>query len=139
MEPTGTSVLVIEDNPQNMLLICGVLGSAGYHVWQANRGMQGWKLAQEHRPDLILLDIQLPDVSGLEIVKWLRDSEELNSTPVIAVTAFAMVGDKEKMLSAGCDAYISKPYSVRDLLEVLNLYVPLSTNTNTVKTSRAAS
>ena len=127
MEPTGTSVLVIEDNPQNMLLICGILGSAGYQFWQANRGIQGWKLAQEHRPDLILLDIQLPDVSGLEVVQWLRDSEELNSITVIAVTAFAMVGDKEKMLSAGCDAYISKPYSVRDLLEVLNLYVPSRT------------
>ena len=128
MSKASTSVLVVEDNPQNMTLICGILGSAGYHVWQAKRGMQGWELAQEHRPDLILMDIQLPDVSGLEITKWLKDNEELNSIPIIAVTAFAMVGDEEKILEAGCNGYISKPYSVRDILQVLKRYEPSSNN-----------
>ena len=74
------------------------------------------------------MDIQLPDVSGLEITKLLKDDEELNSIPVIAVTAFAMVGDEEKILEAGCIGYISKPYSVRDILQVLERYEPSSNN-----------
>ena len=128
MSKASTSVLVVEDNPQNMTLICGILDLAGYHIWQAKRGMQGWELAQEHRPDLILMDIQLPDVSGLEITKWLKDNEELNSIPIIAVTAFAMVGDEEKILEAGCNGYISKPYSVPDILQVLKRFDPSSNN-----------
>lgn len=119
--PRG-SVLVVEDNPQNMMLVRDLLHAQGYHVLQATAGMEGWELAREHRPDLILMDIQLPDVSGLEVIKWLKNDEDLKSIPVIAVTAFAMAGDKEEILAIGCDEYISKPFSVFDLLQTLKRY-----------------
>ena len=119
--PRG-SVLVVEDNPQNMMLVRDLLHAQGYRVLQATAGMEGWELAREHRPDLILMDIQLPDVSGLEVIKWLKNDEDLKSIPVIAVTAFAMAGDKEEILAIGCDEYISKPFSVFDLLQTLKRY-----------------
>ena len=119
--PRG-SVLVVEDNPQNMMLVRDLLHVHGYRVIQAKAGMEGWELAREHRPDLILMDIQLPDVSGLEVIKWLKNDEDLKSIPVIAVTAFAMAGDKEEILAIGCDDYISKPFSVFDLLQTLKRY-----------------
>ena len=80
-------------------------------------------MAQEHRPDLILMDIQLPDVSGLEVTKWLKDDEILKSIPVIAITAFAMDGDEEKFREGGCDAYIVKPISVSNFLQTLERFV----------------
>ena len=116
---TGKTVLVVEDNDLNMMMFHDLLEARGYRVLQAPDGMAGWRLAQEHRPDLILMDIQFPDVSGLEVTQWLKRDESLKSIPVIAVTAFAMVGDKEKHLEAGCDAYISKPVSVSDLVRIV--------------------
>ena len=115
----GKTVLVVEDNDLNMVMFDVLLDARGYRVLQAANGMAGWRLAQEHRPDLILMDIQLPDVSGLEVTKWLKRDEALRSIPIIAVTAFAMVGDKEKHLEAGCDAYISKPVSVSDFVRIV--------------------
>ncbi len=106
--------LVVEDNDLNMKLFHDVLEVGGYNVLQATDGMEGWRMAREHRPDLILMDIQLPEVSGLEVTKWLKDDETLKSIPVIAITAFAMAGDKEKFLEGGCDAYIAKPASLAD-------------------------
>jgi two-component system cell cycle response regulator DivK len=113
------SVLVVEDNDLSMRLFHDLLEAHGYNVLQAKNGMEGWRMAREHRPDLILMDIQLPDVSGLEVTKWLKDDETLKSIPVIAVTAFAREGDEEKMLEGGCDAYIPKPISVPDFLQTV--------------------
>jgi len=113
------TVLVVEDNDLNMRMFHDLLDARGYRVLQAEDGMTGWRLAQEHRPDLILMDIQLPDVSGLDVTRWLKRDETLKSIPVVAVTAFAMVGDKEKHLRAGCDAYISKPVSISDFVRIV--------------------
>jgi two-component system cell cycle response regulator DivK len=115
-------VLIVEDNAQNMMMMRDLLQVQGYEVLQACNGQQGWDLAREHRPDLILMDIQLPDVSGLEVTKWLKADENLKSVPVIAVTAFAMKGDRELMLRMGCDGYVSKPISVPDFLRILEYY-----------------
>jgi two-component system cell cycle response regulator DivK len=116
------TVLVVEDNNVNMKLFHDVLEAHRYNVLQAKDGMEGWRMAREHRPDLILMDIQLPDISGLEVTKWLKDDESLKSIPVIAITAFAMEGDKEKMLEGGCDAYIPKPISVPDFLQTVERF-----------------
>ncbi len=89
------TVLVVEDNDLNMKLFHAVLEAHGYNVLQAKDAMEGWRIAREHRPDLILMDIRLPGVSGLDVTKWLKADETLKSIPVIAITAFAMAGDKE--------------------------------------------
>ncbi len=119
MAPLDKTVLVVEDNNVNMKLFHDVLEAHGYNVLQAKNGMEGWRMAREHRPDLILMDIQLPDVSGLEVTKWLKDDETLKSIPVIAITAFAMAGDEEKIREGGCDAYIAKPISVVSFLQTV--------------------
>ncbi len=123
MKTSGKVVLVIEDNATNMKLCHDLLKVDGYNVLQAKDGMQGWKLAREQRPDLILMDIQLPDVSGLEVTKWLKNDEDLKSIPVIAITAFALKGDEEKFLEIGCDAYISKPISIPHFLQTVEHFV----------------
>lgn len=122
MYELSTSVLVVEDNPQNMMFMRDLLEASGYNVLQAKDGMQGWDLAREHRPSLIFMDIQLPDVSGLEVTKWLKNDPDLKSIPIIAVTAFAMAGDKERILGVGCDGYISKPCSIPDILQTLECH-----------------
>jgi two-component system cell cycle response regulator DivK len=81
------------------------------------------RLAREHKPDLILMDIQLPEVSGLEVTRWIKEDEELRAIPVIAVTAFAMKGDEEKMRKGGCEAYIAKPISVASFLETVERFI----------------
>ncbi len=105
-------------SPFKLLISCSI----GYNVLQAKDGMEGWRMAREQRPDLILMDIQLPDVSGLEVTKWLKDDETLKSIPVIAITAFAMAGDKVKILEGGCDAYIVKPISIPDFLQTIDRF-----------------
>ena len=112
----GKTALVVEDNHLNMVLFHDILKASGFEVLQAATGAEGWRLAQERRPDLIVMDIQLPDVSGLEVTRRVKDDESLRAIPVLAVTAFAMVGDREKYLAGGCDAYVSKPVSVGDFL-----------------------
>ncbi len=116
------SVLVVEDNDLSMRLFHDLLEAHGYNVLQAKNGMEGWRMAREHRPDLILMDIQLPVVSGLEVTKWLKDDETLKSIPVIAITAFAMAGDEEKIREGGCDAYIVKPISLPDFLQTVERF-----------------
>ena len=105
-------VLIVEDNELNMKLFHDLLDSQGYETLQTREGMQALALARAHQPDLILMDIQLPEISGLEVTKWLKDDEELSHIPIIAVTAFAMKGDEERIRQGGCEAYISKPISV---------------------------
>lgn len=116
-------ILVVEDNSLNMKLMYDLLTAHGYDVLQAGEGMQGIEMARTSRPDLILLDIQLPDVSGLQVSQWLKQDDDLSTIPVIAVTAFAMKGDEEKIRAAGCDAYIAKPIAARNLLESLRSFL----------------
>ena len=113
------TVLIVEDNELNMKLFHDLLAAHGYRTLQSRTGMEALRLAREQRPDLILMDIQLPEVSGLEVTKWLKDDEELADIPVIAVTAFAMKGDEERIRRGGCEAYISKPISVAHFLDTV--------------------
>ncbi len=122
MSPLDKTVLVVEDNDLNMKLFHDVLEAHDYNVLQAKDGMEGWRMAREYRPDLILMDIQLPGITGLEVAKWLKDDETLKSIPVIAITAFAMTGDEAKIREAGCDAYISKPISLPDFLQTVERF-----------------
>ncbi len=122
MSPLNKTVLVVEDNDLNMRLFHDVLEGHGYNVLQAKDGTEGLRMAREQRPDLILMDIQLPDISGLEVTKWLKDDETLKSIPVIAITAFAMAGDEAKIRDGGCDAYISKPISIPNFLQTVERF-----------------
>src|SRR5258708_27050411 len=110
-------VLIGEDKELNMELVDDLLEARGYDILQTREGMEALRLAREHRPDLILMDIQLPEVSGLEVNKWIKEDDDLRRIPVIAVTAFAMKGDEEKIREGGCEAYIAKPISVNDFLD----------------------
>ncbi len=116
-------VLIVEDNELNMKLFHDLLDSQGYETLQTREGLQALALARQHHPDLILMDIQLPEISGLEVTKWLKDDEELSHIPVIAVTAFAMKGDEERIRQGGCEAYISKPISVMHFLDVVRKHL----------------
>ena len=117
------TVLIVEDNELNMKLFHDLLDAHGYGTLQTRSGIDALKLAREHRPDLILMDIQLPEVSGLEVTKWLKEDDELHRIPVIAVTAFAMKGDEERIRQGGCEAYISKPISVPRFIETIKSYL----------------
>ncbi len=116
-------VLIVEDNELNMKLFHDLLDSQGYQTLQTREGLQAMALARQHMPDLILMDIQLPEISGLEVTKWLKDDEELAHIPIIAVTAFAMKGDEERIRQGGCEAYISKPISVMHFLETVKKHL----------------
>jgi len=118
-------VLIVEDNELNMKLFHDLLDSQGYETLQTREGLQAMALARQHMPDLILMDIQLPEISGLEVTKWLKDDEELAHIPIIAVTAFAMKGDEERIRQGGCEAYISKPISVMHFLETVKKHLNL--------------
>lgn len=112
-------VLIVEDNELNMKLFTDLLAAQGYEVIGTADGLAALDLAREHQPDLVLMDIQLPEVSGIDIIKWLKEDDTLKSIPVIAVTAFAMKGDEEKIRQSGCEAYVSKPIAVSDFLDVV--------------------
>lgn len=117
------TVLIVEDNELNMKLFNDLLEARGYNILQTRDGMDALRLAREHRPDLILMDIQLPEVSGLEVTKWIKEDDGLKSIPIIAVTAFAMKGDEEKIREGGCEAYIAKPISVSAFLETVQKFL----------------
>ena len=114
------TVLIVEDNDLSLRLFRDLLRARGYETVQSETGFGGYELAREHRPDLILMDIQLPDISGLEVIKWLKDDQDLKAIPVIAITAFAMKGDEEEFRAAGCDGYLSKPISLSVFLETVS-------------------
>lgn len=116
-------VMIVEDNELNMKLFNDLLEANGYETIKTQNGLEALDLARKHRPDLILMDIQLPEVSGLEVTKWLKEDDELHKIPVIAVTAFAMKGDEERIRQGGCEAYISKPISVAGFVETIRSYV----------------
>ena len=117
------SVLIVEDNELNMKLFNDLLAAHGYRTIQTRNGFEALELTRKHRPDLILMDIQLPEVSGLEVTRWLKDDDELCQIPIVAVTAFAMKGDEERIRSGGCEAYISKPISVMSFLETIRRFI----------------
>ena len=116
-------VMIVEDNELNMKLFNDLLEAQGYETVQTRNGLEALDLARAHQPDLILMDIQLPEVSGLEVTKWLKEDDSLQRIPVIAVTAFAMKGDEERIRQGGCEAYISKPISVMKFLETVKSYL----------------
>ncbi len=112
-------VLIVEDNELNMKLFHDLLDAQGYETLQTREGLEALSIARDQRPDLILMDIQLPEISGLEVTKWLKEDEDLAGIPVVAVTAFAMKGDEERIRQGGCEAYISKPISVTGFLDTI--------------------
>ena len=123
----GNNVLYIEDNPDNMMLVQRALEARGYHLLKAMKGVEGVATAERETVDLILLDINLPDIDGYEVARRLRASpkHELSTVPIIAVTANALKGDAEKALNAGCDVYMSKPINIRELWARVEAFVPM--------------
>ena len=117
-------VLIVEDNDLNMKLFHDLLEAHGYDILQTKDGLEALQLAREHHPDLILMDIQLPEVSGLEVTKWIKEDDDLKAIPIVAVTAFAMKGDEEKIREGGCEAYIAKPISIAHFLETVKRFLP---------------
>lgn len=117
------TVLIVEDNELNMKLFNDLLEARGYQVLQTRSGVEAVEIVREKLPDLILMDIQLPEVSGLQVTQWIKDDEKLRHIPIIAVTAFAMKGDEEKIRQGGCEAYLSKPISVTHFLETVRNYI----------------
>ena len=116
-------VMIVEDNELNMKLFNDLLESQSYETIQTQNGLEALDLARQHHPDLILMDIQLPEVSGLEVTKWIKADESIKHIPIIAVTAFAMKGDEDRIRQGGCEAYISKPISVGSFLETIQFYI----------------
>jgi two-component system, cell cycle response regulator DivK len=120
---TAKTVLIVEDHHLNMKLFTDLLEAHGHRVLQARDGAEGMMLARQHHPDLILMDIRLPGISGFEVTKWIREEQGLRYTPIIAVTAFAMRADEEEIRAAGFDDYISKPVSIRNFVEVVDRFL----------------
>ena len=116
-------ILIVEDNPLNMKLLRDVLEAHGYETIATGEGGAALALASDHQPDLILMDLQLPDISGFDAVRQLKDHAPTRTIPVVAVTAFAMSGDEGKALTSGCDAYVSKPISLRAFIEVVERFI----------------
>jgi two-component system cell cycle response regulator DivK len=116
-------VLIVEDNELNMKLFEDLLGAHGYDTIKTRDGGQVLEIARAQKPDLIIMDIQLPEVSGLEVTQWLKSDHELRSIPVIAVTAFAMKGDEDKIRQGGCEDYVSKPISITDFIKVVQKHL----------------
>src|SRR5271154_2264791 len=121
--PVPKRVLIVEDNDLNMKLFHDLLEAHGYDILQTKDGLEALRLARQHHPDLILMDIQLPEVSGLEVTKWIKEDDDLKGIPIIAVTAFAMKGDEEKNREGGCEAYLAKPISVAIFIKTLKTFL----------------
>lgn len=118
----GAQILIVEDNEKNMKLFRDVLIASGHRTLEATTGGQAVELATAHSPDLVLMDIQLPDIGGVEALGLLRANERTASLPVVALTAQAMDGDRERFLAAGFNGYLSKPVNVTDLIATVKNY-----------------
>jgi len=116
-------ILVVEDQEDNRQILRDLLGSAGYDLTEAEDGEEAIAAVARRRPDLILMDIQLPVMDGYEATRRIRTNPDLRSVPIIAVTSYALAGDEDKALAAGCDGYVTKPYSPRDLLAKVRTYL----------------
>ena len=112
-EDIRKKVLVVEDNELNMKLFCDLLDAYGFEAIKSPDGLRAIDIARAEQPDLIIMDILLPDVSGLDLTRWIKDDETIASIPVLAVTAFAMRADEKLVREAGCEAYLSKPIQMR--------------------------
>ena len=119
---TSQQILVVEDNERNMRLFCDVLQASGYRTLEASTGESAVELALEHEPDLVLMDIQLPDIDGVEALARLRADERSAPLPVLALTAQAMEGDRERFLAAGFDGYLSKPVDIAEFVATVKRY-----------------
>ncbi len=131
--PVPKLVLIVEDNDLNMKLFRDLLQAHGFRTEHTRNGLEVMDLARQHKPDLIIMDIQLPEVSGLEVTRWLKEDADLKSIPVIAVTAFAMKGDEEKIRNGGCEDYMSKPIAVGPFIAMIKRF--LEPNSSTGRTS----
>ena len=109
-------ILIVEDNATNLKLFQDVLQVHGYATLCAEDGISAISLVRQARPDMVLMDVQLPDISGLEVTRWIRADDELRAIPIVVVTAFAMHGDERKIRRAGCDAYLAKPISIKSFM-----------------------
>lgn len=118
-EDAHKSVLVVEDNELNMRLFCDLLDAYGYATHQCRDGAKAVELARTEQPDLIIMDIQLPEVSGLDITRWIKDDGDLAHIPVLAVTAFAMRADEQRVREAGCEGYLSKPIQMMSFIRAV--------------------
>jgi two-component system, cell cycle response regulator DivK len=121
--PMSKTVMIVEDNELNMKLFPDLLEANGYSTIQTRNGKEALDLARNHKPDLILMDIQLPEISGLDVTRWIKEDETIKHIPVIAVTAFAMKGDEERIRAGGCEAYLSKPISVAKFIETVRHFL----------------
>ncbi|HKS88015.1 MAG TPA: response regulator [Stellaceae bacterium] len=121
-EAAPRRVLIVEDNDLNLKLLRDVLEAHGYATATAREGAAGLALARELHPDLILMDLQLPDISGFDVVRQLKGDPATRAIPVVAVTAFAMAGDERKALVSGCDGYVSKPIVLRSFMDVVTRF-----------------
>ena len=117
-------VLIVEDQEDNRAILRDLLSKSGYDLIEATNGEEGVALAQSQRPDLILMDVQLPIIDGYEATRRIKSNAELRCIPVIAVTSYALSGDEAKARAAGCDAYVAKPFSPRLLLAKIRKYLP---------------
>lgn len=122
----GKTILIVEDNELNMKLFNDLLRAHGFDTLQTNDGVTAVRVAREKQPDLILMDIQLPEVSGLEVTKWLKADDSVRHIPVVAVTAFAMKGDEEKIRRGGCEDYLPKPIKVATFIETVRKHLNIS-------------
>ena len=116
-------ILIVEDEPKNMTLIRDLLQVSGYKTTEATDGEQGVELAKASKPDLILMDIQMPKMDGLQATRILKADTTTSNIPVLALTSYAMKGDKERVLEAGCDGYIAKPFNIQELLKEVAKYL----------------
>ena len=128
-QQTAGKVLIVEDNALNMRLFSDLLEASGYNTLQCQDGGKATSLALEEQPDLIIMDIQLPEVSGLDITRWLKDDDRTSQIPVLAVTAFAMRTDEMLVREAGCEGYLSKPIQVRSFLKTVDDLIARGTAT----------
>ena len=119
----GKCILVVEDQEDNRQILRDLLGNAGYELTEAENGEEAIAAVGRRRPDLILMDIQLPVMDGYEATRQIRTNPDLRSVPIIAVTSYALAGDEDKARAAGCDGYVTKPYSPRDLLAKVRVYL----------------
>jgi len=123
---TRGCVLIVEDNPLNMKLFSAMVGSQGYDVLQAGDGRAALDLARRHHPNLIIMDLQLPDMSGLDVTRMLKADNDTRDIAIIATTAYALRGDEEKIRASGCDGYMAKPIAVSNLLDLIDALITRS-------------